>query len=304
MEDLFGSDSDACSDSDAFAGLPAASAAPCEEAYFADGSYSTRTLGLLASRPKGSGVMDFHEGVEEGMFVYVKNQISRHILSTDCHPDPDTILTFVDDYCYSRHWMMHIGDGRKSCALENAIVDKLLLCRAAGRGIFVVEMGSYCGYSAVKMLKNLCEDDHLVCVEKDMRCIDYTNRLVQMSQLSENNNFSLIYNNKSTAQVLDELMERMLSLGFPSIDVLFLDHEKGLYLSDLKLFEEAGLLSSGSVVVADNILSFNSPLDTYLRHVGDSSVYSSSELVEGFVEYCDDMANPKYRDGISVSVRL
>lgn len=44
------------------------------------------------------------------------------------------------------------------------------------------------------------------------------------------------------------------------VDVLFIDHEKTLYLDDLRMVEAAGLLNEGAVVVADNVLSFGQPL--------------------------------------------
>ncbi|CAD7961378.1 unnamed protein product [Amoebophrya sp. A25] len=50
--------------------------------------------------------------------------------------------------------------------------------------------------------------------------------------------------------------------GVGSIDILFLDHVKELYLSDLRdaaLFSGAGLLAPGAVVIADNILKPGAP---------------------------------------------
>jgi len=44
------------------------------------------------------------------------------------------------------------------------------------------------------------------------------------------------------------------------VDVLFIDHEKALYLDDLRMVEAAGLLNAGAVVAADNVLSFGQPL--------------------------------------------
>jgi hypothetical protein len=45
-----------------------------------------------------------------------------------------------------------------------------------------------------------------------------------------------------------------------SIDLLLIDHEKSKYLCDLLEIERRGLLCAGSVVVADNVLSFGCPL--------------------------------------------
>lgn len=59
--------------------------------------------------------------------------------------------------------------------------------------------------------------------------------------------------------------------GQDYLDILFIDHDKKMYLDDLNVIEEAGLLRKDSVVVADNVLSFNSPLELYLQHVRNNS---------------------------------
>ena len=50
------------------------------------------------------------------------------------------------------------------------------------------------------------------------------------------------------------------------IDLLLIDHEKAAYLKDLQAIERRGYLRSGSVVVADNVLSFGSPLHVRKIH--------------------------------------
>ena len=71
-----------------------------------------------------------------------------------------------------------------------------------------------------------------------------------------------------------------------AIDILFIDHDKGKYLSDLQLIEVSGLLCVGSKVIADNVLSFGRPLTAYLDHVRGSGRYSSSRCFQDSVEYC------------------
>ena len=54
--------------------------------------------------------------------------------------------------------------------------------------------------------------------------------------------------------------------GVKTIDLLFIDHVKTLYLSDLKRVEAAGVLIAGSVVVSDNVLYPGAPdLLAYLK---------------------------------------
>jgi catechol O-methyltransferase len=53
-----------------------------------------------------------------------------------------------------------------------------------------------------------------------------------------------------------------------SLDLVFLDHDKKAYLSDLELIVDAGWLHPGSVVVADNILVPGAP--AYRAHMRET----------------------------------
>lgn len=106
----------------------------------------------------------------------------------------------------------------------------------------------------------------------------------------------VILGNISTNKTLikEDLNNLLISNhGINTIDVLFIDHDKLKYLDDLNIIENCGLLKTGSVVVADNVLSFGQPLHAYLRHVRDSTnkgLYSHSDLHKCYLEYstgCD-----------------
>lgn len=95
------------------------------------------------------------------------------------------------------------------------------------------------------------------------------------------------------------------------ITFLFIDHEKEKYVEDLVYFEESGLMCSpGCTVVADNILCFDSPLESYLAHVSDTGKYSDFQLHESVVEYSGTASGSDTagfglngaKDGIAVSV--
>ncbi len=64
----------------------------------------------------------------------------------------------------------------------------------------------------------------------------------------------------------NESIKRLHSEGrLKHIDMLFLDHYKPAYLSDLKLCESLGLISKGTVLVADNAIAPGNP--PYLKYV-------------------------------------
>ncbi|KAF2421124.1 hypothetical protein EJ08DRAFT_597813, partial [Tothia fuscella] len=51
-------------------------------------------------------------------------------------------------------------------------------------------------------------------------------------------------------------------------DLMFLDHHKPVYVTDLKISESLGLIGVGSVIIADNIISPGNP--PYLKYVRSS----------------------------------
>jgi catechol O-methyltransferase len=62
-----------------------------------------------------------------------------------------------------------------------------------------------------------------------------------------------------------------------SLDLVFIDHDKNAYLSDLELIIDAGWLHPGSVVVADNILVPGAP--AYRAHMreNDGTLWHTTE---------------------------
>ena len=53
------------------------------------------------SRSMACGVLQFHNGTEEAMFLYVKQRSEEG--------NVNSIIKAIDEFCYKRHWMMHLG---------------------------------------------------------------------------------------------------------------------------------------------------------------------------------------------------
>jgi catechol O-methyltransferase len=67
----------------------------------------------------------------------------------------------------------------------------------------------------------------------------------------------------------DESLHRLHSSGvLTKIDLMFLDHYKPAYTTDLKLCEELELIGPGSVLAADNVIKPGNP--PYLEYVRSS----------------------------------
>lgn len=249
---------------------------------------------LLTKRPESCGVMQFHNGIEEAMILYVGRTVTDR--------SPDKVIKAVDEYCYGRHWMMHIGDEKG--AVIDGVIDTAQLNNP--NPLFVVEIGSYCGYSAVRMASRFINvASKVFCIEREPKCVKWTGQLAELAGLTD----SVIVIEGEVPTGIDRLKQVIDT----NIDVLLIDHDKSLYLSDLILFEQSGLLKvPGAVVVADNVLSFGCPLNDYLQHVrtrddSNSVVYGSSTLHKSSVEYscvnpADLAAGDYLEDGVEVSV--
>jgi hypothetical protein len=98
----------------------------------------------------------------------------------------------------------------------------------------------------------------------------------------------------------DESIARLTSSGqLKHIDLMFLDHYKPAYTTDLKLCEELGLITKGSVLAADNVIKpGNPPYLEYVRSSVDEKVKKAKEggdsHVEGIAETNVKMYEKRY----------
>lgn len=68
-----------------------------------------------------------------------------------------------------------------------------------------------------------------------------------------------------------------------------------MYLRDFKLLEELGLITSGTMIVADNVIIPGAP--GYLEYVRNNPNYKTT-LHEEFINHREEI-----RDGVEVSIR-
>jgi len=188
--------------------------------------------------------------------------------------DPASVLAALDRFGRERSFLMNVGD-RKGEILDAEVL-RLRPARA-------LEIGAYCGYSAVRIARLLREwGGRLVSLEASAENARVARATVELAGLAEH------------VEVRNAKAEEAIpSLGAP-FDLVFLDHWKDLYLPDLLRIEKHGLLRPGSVVVADNVGLFDA--SAYFRHVRGSGRYDSRN-VPSTVEYRDALP-----DAVEISV--
>jgi predicted O-methyltransferase YrrM len=114
----------------------------------------------------------------------------------------------------------------------------------------IVEIGSFLGYSAVRMAAKLPADGMLACVEGNAEFARTAEGVVARAGLSDRVRFFV-------GLAADEIPGVAKAIG--RADLVFLDHCKECYAPDLERMEAAGLVAKGTVVVADNVVFPGAP---------------------------------------------
>jgi catechol O-methyltransferase len=91
-----------------------------------------------------------------------------------------------------------------------------------------------------------------------------------------------------------DLFLQALKEWTPTFDMVFIDHHKAVYLSDLKILIDQKFLKKGSVVIADNVRFPGAP--EYLAYVEKSDAFVTTRH-ETQVEYL-----PFLKDLVTVSI--
>mmetsp|Transcript_130393 Transcript_130393/g.260126 ORF Transcript_130393/g.260126 Transcript_130393/m.260126 type:complete len:338 (+) Transcript_130393:58-1071(+) len=226
------------------------------------------------------GPFTFHSGTEQQLLEMVKERLavaSAPAATRGAAPPvaEAEVLSAIDDFCWHRHWMMNVGD------VKGAILDEAVRQRVAAfstsvntnRSFRALELGTYVGYSTVRIARLLPPSAILISADPDRVWQGIASEVVELAGYSGR----VELERQTAEQVTDMLRKKGAGLDF-----VFIDHDKADYLPSLVRLERAGLLNPGCTVVADNVKIFR--IDDYLHHVRTSGLYKS-QYVESSLEY-------------------
>lgn len=132
---------------------------------------------------------------------------------------------------------------------------------ASHRPQTILELGTAHGLSALCFLRGY-SDGHIITVEFDSETAE--NAQVLFNGLSEGNVSVL-------AQSSTEAIQERITQQF---DMVFFDHEKGLYLKDLRNLEIKGLLKENCVIIADNVTDRLKECKPFIDYIGENFQHS------------------------------
>ena len=174
------------------------------------------------------------DGREEALRAYV--------LAHARAGDLDDVIRVVDEFCYEQSFMINVGD-EKGALLDDA------LRRAAPRTI--LELGTYCGYSALRMARAMPAGARIVSVEFLADNAEIARAIWRHAGISDR--VTAVVGTLGDGGATADRLEAEHGFGPGTVDFVFLDHDKDAYVPDLELLLDRGWLHAGTVLVADNV---------------------------------------------------
>ncbi len=172
----------------------------------------------------------------------------------DIRGNPRRVLAAIDEFGRTKKYLMNVGEHK------GRVVTDLI---QQHRPHTMVELGGYIGYSCILFGAAVRDagGKRYLSLERNPEFAAVAASLVNLAGLSD-----VV---KSVVGPSDESIKRLHSTGqLQHIDMMFLDHYKPAYTTDLKLCEELGLVKPGTVLAADNVISPGNP--PYLEYVRSS----------------------------------
>jgi len=221
---------------------------------------------------------DSHANVMKKMLAS-RVDLKNYVLENAQQNSLQNIIDTIDKFGWTKQWLMNIGD-RKGQILDQAVQTR--------KPKSVLELGTFLGYSSLRIVNQLPKDALFVTIEADSLSAEIARSLHEYAGVGDR--IKII--NGYTENVLPRLKQ---DFHVKSFDFIFMDHFGSIYLRDLKMLEELGLITSGTMIVADNVIMPGAP--DYLAYVRNSPNYTTT-LHEENIEYSEDV-----RDGVEVSIR-
>ncbi|KAI0175853.1 S-adenosyl-L-methionine-dependent methyltransferase [Hypoxylon sp. FL1284] len=201
----------------------------------------------------------------DGREIALLHFIYGHSRLEEMQGNPQKVLDAIDEYGRTQKYLMNIGEYKSKTVID--LIHK-------ERPQIMVELGGYVGYSAVAFGAALRDagGKRYYSLETNPEFAAVILMLVDLAGL---NDIVKVVVGSSTSS-----LERLSKDGtLKHIDLLFLDHYKPAYTTDLKLCEELGLVSVGSVYAADNVVKPGNP--PYLEYVRSTVEEKRHKISDG-----------------------
>jgi predicted O-methyltransferase YrrM len=181
--------------------------------------------------------------------------LAAHVLAHARPGDVDDAIRVIDEFCVTRSVMINVGD-EKGEILDQAVR------RAAPQQL--LELGTYCGYSALRMARAMPAQARLVSIEYNPANAQIARRIWTHAGVADR--ISVVVGALGDGGATAERLREEFGFTDGTVNFVFVDHDKKAYLPDVMLILRERWLHPGAVVVADNVKVPGAPAyRAYLR---------------------------------------
>jgi catechol O-methyltransferase len=170
---------------------------------------------------------------EERLAQYVREHARRGDLSD--------AIRVIDDFGYNQSFLINVGD-EKGEILDAAIR------RAKPKR--VLELGTYCGYSALRMAR-AAPTAHIYSIEFSAANAEIARSILAHAGVADR--VTVVVGTLGDGGATLRKLREQHGFAERSVDFVFIDHAKEVYVPDLKRILDERWLRPGAIVVADNV---------------------------------------------------
>src|SRR4051794_36244999 len=168
--------------------------------------------------------------------------LAEYVLAHARPGDTEDAIRVIDEFCMNRSVMINVGD-EKGEILDRAVR------RSAPR--LLLELGTYCGYSGLRMSRVMPADARLCSIEFSPANAAIARRIWDHAGIGDE--LSVVVGTLGDGGSTIDRLRAEHGFGEGTVDFAFIDHDKAVYLPDLERIVAEGWLHPGSIVVADNV---------------------------------------------------
>jgi catechol O-methyltransferase len=168
--------------------------------------------------------------------------LAAHVLAHARPGDLDDVIRVIDDFCVTRSVMINVGD-EKGEILDHAV-------RRASP-LLLLELGTYCGYSGLRMARVMPADARLCSIEFSAANAEIARRIWAHAGVGDR--LTVVLGTLGDGGATIDRLGSELGFTDGALDFVFVDHDKDTYLPDLERILQERWLHPGSIVVADNV---------------------------------------------------
>jgi catechol O-methyltransferase len=164
-----------------------------------------------------------------------------YVLANASKGDIDSVLATIDEFAYEQSFLINVGD-EKGALLDTAVT--------RANPTLALELGTYVGYGALRIAR-AAPEAKVYSVELAEANAGNARRIWEHAGVGDRIT-CVVGTIGDGGKTLDALAAAP-GFGAGALDLVFIDHDKSAYLTDLQSIVDRAWLHTGSIVVADNV---------------------------------------------------